>query len=174
MGHSVPSCTLKHSGALWSTFGALWSTLELYRATKNICNICHLEFACQCHRATDMEALESTQKPSGVLRTCPWDIMGHGIDIMGHVSHYSTFSHFLADNRSKMDLGPIGVNWDKFQKWYQSIHLVSRITNLPHIPCVPLCCPTMEFVCIHGNKVGQHVPWCITQLNTSSEGQNYY
>ena len=62
------------------------------------------------------------------------------------------------ENSRPSDLGPIGVNWDKLQKWYQSIHLVSRITNLPHIPCVPLCCPTMEFVCIHGNKMGQHVP----------------
>ena len=45
--------------------------------------------------------------------------MGHGIDIMGHVSHYSTFSHFLADNRSKMG---------------HFCPILDRLTNVSHFP----------------------------------------
>ena len=61
--------------------------------------------------------------------------MGHGVDIMGHVSHYASVSHFLADKRSKMG---------------HFCPILDRLTKVSHFPSF---CPL--FGGTKRDKVGQ-------------------
>ena len=66
---------------------------------------------------------------------------------------------FVDIQKMKIQIRLIGAKWDKIAKGVPvDWPCFKDHKNAPYQKSVPLWCPTMEFVCIHGNKVGQHVP----------------